>query len=114
MDTQKEKRRSHRYEAKLPLLVTEVNGRPANWTAQTCDIGAGGVRFIAGKQLQVGSSIEYVITLSDYNPPASICCTGDVLRVNHHVTSAGNYYEVATTMRSYVFTRQQEMELAAV
>jgi len=103
-----EQRRGQRQEVILPLRITVLDGRTVNWFAQTRNIGAGGVRFVAKYQLQVGKAVEYVVTLSSYEPVVAIRCVGKILRC---VKKYGDdSYDVAATMDRYVFDRQKEME----
>jgi hypothetical protein len=77
----------------------------------TRDISSGGVCFTSRFAVEVGSRIDYVITLSDSNPPVRIRCLGKVLRSPKASGdgSSGDIFEVAVTMERYQFVRTEEL-----
>jgi hypothetical protein len=96
-----EQRITPRFKVSLSAHIVGIDNRPVSWKGETIDIGAGGVRFILPHELPVGNTIDYVITLSDNEPPARICCVGNVLRCE----KKENSWEAAATMARYVFVR---------
>lgn len=71
---------------------------------------------MSANDVEVGDRIEYLITLSDRNPPVKIRCFGKVLRSNgpHTAVSApATCYEVACTMERYSFVRPEEFQTAS-
>src|SRR5215469_14127334 len=106
-----EQRRAQRYKLQLPLEIVRLGGRRVNRTEKTRDISSGGVCFVSADEIEVGGRIEYLITLSDSNPPVKIRCLGKVLRsmrprpvINAEAEAAParehapDYFEVACTM----------------
>jgi hypothetical protein len=122
-----EQRRAQRYKLQLPLEIIRLGGRRVSRTEKTRDISSGGVCFVSADNMEVGGRIEYLITLSNSNPPVKIRCLGKVLRSMppRHAMSAeadrsvvreeeNAYYEVACTMERYSFVRPEEFQTAAV
>ena len=109
-----EQRRAQRYNVRLPLLIVRAGGLAVNCSGQTRDLGAGGVRFVIPAELPAGTAIDYVVTLSNYTPAALIRCTGVVLRCMDNADGRPNSrYEIAATMRSYVFVPLTHKETMA-
>ncbi len=77
----------------------------------TRDISSGGVCFLSPNAVEVGTRIEYLITLSGSSRPVRIRCLGKVLR-SPKATPDG-VFEVALTMERYQFLRQDEFESVA-
>ena len=75
----------------------------------TRDISSGGVCFHSPNAVEVGTRIEYLITLSVNTPAVRIRCLGKVLR-SPKTTAAEGVFEVALTMERYQFLRQDELE----
>jgi len=110
-----EQRRERRFTVRLPLRIVALEGKAVDWIGETRDIGTGGVRFIVANRLPIGKHVEYMVTLSTYSPATRIRCTGEILRcVKDGDGCADGSWEVAATMKRYVFVPQEEMELAAV
>src|SRR5579863_9915566 len=118
-----EQRRAQRYKLQLPLEIVRLGGRRVSRTEKTLDISSGGVCFVTPDDVEVGGRIEYLITLSDRNPPVKIRCLGKVLRsmpprpamsaqADESVGSGNenSYYEVACTMERYSFVRPEELQ----
>ncbi|MDP9170675.1 MAG: PilZ domain-containing protein [Acidobacteriota bacterium] len=101
-----DQRRSQRYSLQLPLEILQVGDARVSRVEQTRDISSGGVCFLSPAQVEVGGKIEYVITLSDNNPPVRIRCLGKVLR--SRPAASDSVFEVAVTMDRYQFVRQEE------
>ena len=80
-----------------------------NRTERTRDISSGGVCFLSGEAVEVGSRIEYVITLSGGNPRVRIRCLGIVLRTSKQLSVQDGSFEVAVTMERYQFVRSDEL-----
>lgn len=74
----------------------------------TKNISSGGVLFTAGKEPDIGASIEYVIVLDGApEPRVSLRCIGKVLRANRS-DSGESAYEIAATLERYEFVRPEE------
>jgi hypothetical protein len=75
-------------------------------------MSTGGVSFVTQDALSVGSVIEYVITLSDNNPPVRISCVGKILRCTKNDNGGADVsYEAAATMERYGFVAQEDARL---
>jgi hypothetical protein len=109
-----EQRRTQRYRLRLPLQIVQVDDQRVDREEQTRDISSGGVSFLSPVEIEVGGRIEYLITLSETNPPVRIRCLGKVLRSNHLVPNNDREFEVAVTMERYQFVRAEEFETLAV
>lgn len=99
-----EQRRAQRYRLELPLQILQLGERRVDRVERTKDISSGGVLFVSPTEIEAGGRIEYLITLSDANPPVRIHCLGTVLRSQHPPAEAENW-EVAVTMERYQFVR---------
>jgi len=74
----------------------------------TKNISSGGVLFTAGKEPEIGVSIEYVIALGGpADQRVSLRCIGKVLRA-HPSDSGESAYDVAATLERYEFIRPEE------
>ena len=99
-----ELRSSVRFPLKLPV---EVRAEQSGVAGQTEDISAGGVLFYMDSELEIGSIIEFTISM-----PASVLgtatdvivkCTGRVVRCSKH----GDRTAVAAVIDEYHFDRSQ-------
>lgn len=107
MATGADKRRSQRFPIALPvdLKVTEKSG--GDVSVKTRDISSSGVYLEFSTPMDIGSSLEFVLTL-----PAEITkgqavrvkCMGKVIRVDKGLT-AENSVGVAATIDRYEFLR---------
>jgi len=73
----------------------------------TKNISSGGVLFTSESEPEVGTSIEYVITLgapADQN--VNLRCIGKVVRYTR--APAENGFDVAATLERYEFIRSEE------
>ena len=105
-----EQRHAQRYRVRLPLRIVAADGHAVDWVGQTRDIGTNGVRFVILDEMPVGRAIEYVVSLSSYNPAAEIHCAGEIVRCTKHDAGAiGHLYEAAVTMEEHVFIPQPGM-----
>jgi len=74
----------------------------------TKNISSGGVLFTAGKEPEIGASIEYVIALGGPSDQrVSLRCIGKVLRANR-AEAGESAYDVAATLERYEFVRAEE------
>ena len=107
-----EQRRTQRYRLQLPLQILQLGETRVDRVERTKDISSGGVLFVSPTEIEPGGRIEYLITLSDSNPPVRIHCLGTVLRSHQPLSEprqAPNEeevnWEVAVTMERYQFVR---------
>lgn len=74
----------------------------------TKNISSGGVLFTSESEPEVGTSIEYVITLAGpADQSISLRCIGKVVRYSP-VESAEHVFDVAATLERYEFIRPEE------
>ncbi len=105
-----EARTGKRFPLHLPIKIHEV-GAAVGATGMTCDLSAAGVYIRADASLEVGSPVEFEITL----PPevtrgkddVVIQCRGRVVRTDEPNASAGSGDNrgVACVIDSYEFVR---------
>jgi hypothetical protein len=76
---------------------------------RTKNISSTGVLFTAGREPDLGGSIEYIITLNHDAPqPVQLRCVGKVVRFAHsgHIQPEDRSYEIAATLERYEFVRE--------
>jgi hypothetical protein len=98
----------------LPLHILRLGEYCVAREVRTRDISTGGVCFFSDDRVEVGGRIEYLVTLSDTNPPVRIRCLGKVLRSHKVEEPANENFEIAVTMERYQFVRADEVPEAAV
>jgi hypothetical protein len=79
-----ERREARRFTMTLPLRVFPRESRGLELTAQTRDVSYRGLYFLTEAKFDLGSSIEFVITLPEQvtqSGDVSIRCQGQVVRV---------------------------------
>ena len=91
-----------RFPIRLPLEVSAVTG---GHHAETRDISAGGVLFYLDKELEVGSNLEFSISMpaNALGIPTDVVvkCVGRVVRCSHE----GSRTAVAAVIDEYRFDR---------
>lgn len=105
-----DQRKTKRFELRLPLRVIRHGPAQLAASGETRNLSSRGVLFDADAKVEVGESIEYVITLapaSDCNSPIDLHCLGKVVR---SLPSSGKpgpelAYSVAATLERYEFVR---------
>ena len=87
---QQVKRATRRFSLRLPVAVKFTNGGVKEYAAETKDVSARGVYFFMESSLEVGSPIEFTLTL----PPEitltesiRVRCKGRVVRVESNPDS---------------------------
>ena len=97
-----ELRSSVRFPIRLPL---EVRAGAGGHHAETRDISAGGVLFYLDKELEVGSNVEFSISMpaNALGTPTDVVvkCVGRVVRCSHE----GSRTAVAAVIDEYRFDR---------
>jgi hypothetical protein len=106
-----EQRRAQRYKLQLPLQILQLGDRQVDRVELTKDISSGGVLFESPHQIEPGGRIEYIITLSNTNPPVRIRCLGKVLRSQKPAEGRDLQWEVAVTMDRYHFVRTDVVDV---
>jgi hypothetical protein len=108
-----EQRRTKRYDLEVPLEVVRANQRSTSHSAKTLNISSGGVLFRSPGTLDIGSKVEYVITLVgrvDGNP-VHLRCEGQVVRVDPSLPSLdtdASSYAIAASLERYEFMRSSD------
>ena len=69
-----EQRRSRRFGLQLPVSITRNGTERTAQPGFTKNISSGGVLFTAGKEPEVGGSIEYVIALGGVSAETAPAC----------------------------------------
>ena len=102
-----EQRRTRRFSLHLPLAITRSGVERVKMAGQTRNISSSGVLFTAGSGAELGSPIEYVITLDPNGPnEVNLRCMGKVLRTER-VESDSPGYQFAATLERYEFVRER-------
>jgi hypothetical protein len=106
-----EQRRSRRYSLELPLAITRNGPERVTHSGITKNISSGGVLFTTDRELDLGGSIEYVITLG--GPAArsvSLRCIGKILRYRKVFDRDRPRFDVAATLERYEFLRADQAD----
>lgn len=104
-----ERRKSRRYQIRLPLRVLRRGSAPFFAQGETCNLSSRGVFFTSDRLIAVGERIEFVIRWPCGNSaegPMDLYCLGKVLRVADGPDPAT--FNVAATLDRYAFTRLGE------
>jgi hypothetical protein len=106
-----EQRRTRRFKLQLPLSITRAGAERVTFPGLTKNISSSGVLFTVEKEPDLGSPIEYIITLTHDGPQSvNLRCVGKVLRserVREPVHEAPPAYQIAATLERYEFVRAQ-------
>jgi hypothetical protein len=103
-----EQRRTRRFTLQLPVSITRNGTERITQSGLTKNISSGGVLFTAGKEPDIGASIEYIIALGGPSDQrVSLRCIGKVLRANPS-DSGESAYDIAATLERYEFVRPGE------
>lgn len=103
-----EQRRTRRFTLQLPVSITRNGTERSMQPGLTKNISSGGILFTAGKEPEIGVSIEYVISLGGpSDQKVSLRCIGKVLRA-HRADSGEDAYDIAATLERYEFVRPEE------
>jgi hypothetical protein len=90
----------------LPVAITRNGAERVMHSAVTKNISSGGVLFTAGKEFDLGGSIEYVITLGGPTEQRiSLRCIGKVLRHKKVDEEDASVFDIAATLERYEFVR---------
>jgi hypothetical protein len=90
------------------MQIIQVGSQRVGRNEETRDVSSNGVCFLSKTQLEVGSRIEYLITLSANNPPVRIRCLGKVIR-SLKQGEPESLFEVGVSMDRYQFMTQEEL-----
>jgi hypothetical protein len=97
-----ERREARRFTMTLPLRILRSDDGGAEFRTQTRDVSYRGLYFLADARLDVGSEIEFIITLPEQvtqSGDVNIRCRGSIVRVE----STGERMGVAAKINRYEF-----------
>ena len=100
-----DKRRARRFPMTLPVMVRGEETSKEKAITQTINISSTGVYFEFGSEVDVGSPLEFVLTLPEQitrGGQVQIKCIGKVIRVDR----GGGNVGVAATIERYEFLRE--------
>ena len=98
-----ERREARRFHMTLPMRVLPREGSSPELRAQTRDVSYRGVYFLAEAKFELGSAIEFVISLPrgvTQSEDVSIRCQGQVVRVE---PSSNGRTGIAAKIERYEF-----------
>lgn len=101
----KEQRRSQRFQLTLTMTLVRGGGGEISKVGETRNVSSTGVYFVVGETIELGSLLEFVITLPDeisMAGPVRLLCKGKVTRVEQQEESLVG---VAATIERYEFLR---------
>lgn len=104
-----EKRRARRFAMKLPVAVKVDQVRSGKQVVETRDVSSTGVYFEFFTPLEVGTSLEFLLTLPEQitkGSPVHIRCIGKVVRVEKDPPGQPGHTGVAATIERYEFVRE--------
>ena len=104
-----EKRRAKRFPMRLPVAVKANGEKPDKQVVETRDVSSSGVYFEVPNPLEVGASLEFLLTLPEPITKGSavqIRCIGKVVRVDKTHSGAKSHTGVAATIERYEFVRE--------
>ena len=106
-----EQRRTRRFKLQLPLSVTRAGAERVTLAGFTKNISSSGVLFTTEREPDLGSPIEYIITLNHDGPQAvNLRCVGKVLRaelIREGIEEQPPAYQIAATLERYEFVRDR-------
>jgi hypothetical protein len=105
VETAAERRASRRFTMALPITIREAGEENSDLHGETRDVSFRGLYFLSGTNFEVGSKIEFVLTLPKEITLATdvqIRCTGLVVRVEPQSEKAG----IAARIEKYEFLPQ--------
>jgi hypothetical protein len=103
-----EQRRTKRFEIELPVEIIRTGSDQVCETGTTRNISSGGILFVGGKNLEIDSPVEYVVTLtSGVNGVVNLRCMGKVLRLQKGTSEESEEQSVvaAVSLERYEFQR---------
>lgn len=100
-----EQRKNQRFALSLPVRVLRIGAGSVACAATTRNISSCGVLFECDREIAVGGTIEYVVTLTDANGiKVDLRCTGKVVRLEKALGSGP--HRIAATLDRYEFIRR--------
>jgi hypothetical protein len=106
-----EQRRTRRFKLQLPLAITRAGAERVTFAGLTKNISSSGVLFQTEREPDLGTPIEYIITLNHDGPQAvNLRCVGKVLRselIREAIEEQPSSYQIAATLERYEFVRDR-------
>jgi hypothetical protein len=106
-----EQRRTRRFKLHLPLAITRAGAERVTLPGFTKNISSSGVLFTSEREPDLGSPIEYIITLNhDGSQAVNLRCVGKVLRselIQEALEEHPPAYQIAATLERYEFVRNR-------
>ncbi len=102
----KEQRRSQRFQMTLPMTLLRGSRGDINKIGETRNVSSTGVYFVVTSPVELGTLLEFVITLPDevsMAGPVRLLCKGKVTRVEQREEALVG---VAATIERYEFLRE--------
>ena len=102
----KEHRRSQRFQLTLPLILTRSSRGEIHKVGETRNLSSTGVYFIIDEPIELGSSLEFTVTMPEETSMAGLVrlvCKGKVTRVEQQEAAVVG---VASTIERYEFRRE--------
>jgi hypothetical protein len=105
-----DQRKSKRFELRLPFELVREGSQAMRELSETMNMSSVGVLFTSNVELEVGSAIEYIITLQSKaggKESVRLHCMGKVVRREQEelVEEAPELLTVAATLERYEFVR---------
>jgi hypothetical protein len=105
-----DQRRFRRFELHLPFELVRAGSRRLRQRGETRNVSSGGVLFVTDEEVEVGDTIEYIITLPARAPGeegVKLHCVGKVLRLDRPRGPNANKHvrAIAATLERYEFVR---------
>jgi len=103
-----DRRGPRRFSLSLEMKIVEINSQPVARIARTRNLSSGGgVSFLCGESLSVGSIVRYFVTLSPPPQLVRLSGAGRVVRcVERQPCAKGEAFEIAVTMDNYQISRE--------
>ena len=98
-----DRREARRFNMTLPIRLLLQDSQPQELSAQTRDVSYRGLYFLSDAKFQLGSSIDFVITLPQQVTKATdvnIRCHGQVVRIE---PSNNGHVGIAAKIERYEF-----------
>jgi hypothetical protein len=105
-----DQRRSRRFELRLPFELIREGSKPLQEVGETKNMSSAGVLFTSGVELEIGSPIEYFVTLqsgSEDDESVRLHCVGKVVRKHQdgELEQDEKAVSMAATLERYEFVR---------